>query len=255
MKKLLLLPLFHSLVASLLLTAEEPTAPKTFLDKISALPGWKMLGKKDFAQVNCDPETFQFGDPGSVHCTGKPHGGLRTAKSYKNFEVAFEWRHNKHAGNAGVFLWCPRSVLDKLPRGRLPQGIEVQILDLGYEENHFKKKGKHSNWFTSHGDVFPVGVGRMKAATPQVTYKDEKGNEYKVGKPNSARSFPTKRLTRPKGKWNHYYIQAEDGTVKLWVNGEKVNEGRECTPNEGHFVLESEGAPVDFRGMKLRELK
>ena len=70
MKKLLLLPLFQSLVASLLLTAEEPTAPKAFLDKISALPGWKMLGKKDFAQVNCDPETFQFSDPGSVHCTG-----------------------------------------------------------------------------------------------------------------------------------------------------------------------------------------
>ncbi len=233
---------------------DEPVAPKAFLDEIGAPPGWKVLGEKDFAQVNCDPDTFQFGQPGSVHCTGKPHGGLRSVKVYKNFEVTFSWRHNKYAGNAGIFLWCPRAVLDKLPRGKLPQGIEVQILDLGYEENWEKNKGRKSPWFTSHGDVFPVGVGRMKAVTPQITYKDENGKDYVVGKPNSARSFPTKRLTRPHGKWNHYYVRAVDGTVKLWVNGEMVNEGRECKPSEGHFVLESEGAPIDFRGMKLREL-
>ena len=148
---------------------------------------------------------------------------------------------------------CPRSV-DKLPRGRLPQGIEIQILDLGYEENHLKNKGKHSNWFTSHGDVFPVGVGRMKAFTPEITYVAKDGTKYKVGKPNSARSFPTKRLTRPHGHWNHYYIRAINGEVRLWVNGEEVSGGYDCKPSEGHLVMESEGAPIDYRAMRLREL-
>ena len=246
--------LIISLLFAMLVHAEdEKVTTRAFLDGVSG-QGWKALGEKDFAQVNCDPETFQFKKDGIIHCTGKPNGGLRSVKAYKNFEVVFEWRHNKYAGNAGVFLWCPRSVLDKLPRGRLPQGIEVQILDLGYEENHLKNKGKHSNWFTSHGDVFPVGVGRMKAFTPQITYTAKDGSKYVVGKPGSARSFPTKRLTKGVGQWTHYYIRAINGEIRLWVNGEEVSGGYDCKPSEGHFVLESEGSSMDYRGMLLREL-
>ena len=241
------------LFAPFFVLAEEKATPKAFIDGHSG-PGWKVMGKDDFARVNCDPDTFQFREDGTIHCTGRPSGGLRSQKVYKNFEVVFEWRHNRRAGNAGVFIWCPRAVLDKLPRGRLPQGIEVQILDLGYEENHLKNKGKHSDWFTSHGDVFPVGVGRMKAFTPQITYTAEDGTKYTVGKPNSARCFPTKRLTKGVGQWNHYYIRAINGVVRLWVNGEEVSGGFDCKPSEGHFVLESEGAPMDYRGMRLREL-
>ena len=74
-----------------------------------------------------------------MHCTGNPFGGLRSVKIYKNFEMVLEWRDNKYSGNAGIFIWCPRKVLDTLHRGRLPQGIEIQILDLGYEENFFEK--------------------------------------------------------------------------------------------------------------------
>jgi hypothetical protein len=216
--------------------------------------GWSSLGKDDFAQVNCDVDTFKFNKDGTMHCTGKPSGGLRSEKIYENFEMVFEWRHNQYSGNAGIFIWCPRDVLDKLPRGTLPQGIEIQFLDIGYEENHLKNKGKHSDWFTSHGDIFPVGVGRMKAFTPEITYTAKDGTEYDVGKPTSARSFPTKRLSKGVGEWNHYYIRAINGEVRLWVNGEEVNGGSDCKPSIGHIVMESEGAPVDYRGMKLREL-
>ena len=227
--------------------------PKAFVDGFSGT-GWVTLMEKDFAQVNCDPDTFLFGEkPGTMHCTGNPFGGLRSVKIYKNLEMVLEWRHNKYSGNAGIFIWCPRKVLNTLPRGRLPQGIEIQILDLGYEENFLKNKKKRSDWFTSHGDVFPVGVGRMKAMNPELTYT-ENGDTWKVGKPTSARSFPTKRLTRPHGEWNHYYFRAINGEVRLWVNGEEVSGGYECKPSEGHLVMESEGAPIDFRGMRLREL-
>jgi len=232
------------------------TAVLSVADEQEALtdPGWVSLGEKDFAQVNCDPDTFQFGkEPGTLHCTGKPHGGLRSQKIYRDFEIEFEWRHNQYAGNAGIFLWCPRKVLDELPRGKLPQGIEVQILDLGYEERWLKGKGKHSAWFTSHGDIFPVGIGQMRAANPQMTYTED-GATWTVGNPNSKRSFPTKRLTRPHGQWNHYHIRAVDGTVTLRVNGEEVTRAYDCQPREGHLVMESEGAPIDFRGMRLREL-
>lgn len=215
---------------------------------------WKVLGESDFAAVNCDPETFQFGEePGSVHCTGVPHGGLKSRKVLTNFELEFEWRHNRVAGNSGVFLWSTASVLESLPKNKLPEGIEVQILDLGYETNWIKNNGKHSDWFTSHGDIFSVGGSTMKASNPEATYTEE-GSTWTVRKPDAQRTFPTKRLTKPAGEWNHYRIAARDGEVVLWVNGEQVSRATDCEPRVGHLVLESEGAPVDFRGMRLREL-
>ena len=75
-----------------------------------------------------------------------------------------------------------------------------------------------------------------------------------VGKPNSSRSFPTQRLTKPAGQWNHYYIRAINGEVRLWVNGVEVSGGTECKPATGYLCLESEGAPIEFKGLRIREL-
>jgi hypothetical protein len=73
--------------------------------------------------------------------------------------------------------------------------------------------------------------------------------------PNGTRSFPSKRLSKGVNEWNHYYIKAVDGVIRLSVNGEEVSGGKECHPSEGYVCLESEGSPVDFRGLKIRELK
>ena len=71
------------------------------------------------------------------------------------------------AGNSGVFVWAPEEALkdlkpDKLPRG----GIEVQMLDHGYTEQYEKQTGKKADWFTTNGDVFPVGKSKMKPFPP-----------------------------------------------------------------------------------------
>jgi hypothetical protein len=216
--------------------------------------GWTALTLADFVNVNGDADTWIERD-GAIACTGKPIGGARLAKSLTNFELVLEWRHLEHAGNSGVFLWCPESAFTDLPPGTLPRsGIEVQVLDLGYEEDWKDSKGSHSDWFTSHGDVFPVGGSSMRAFTPQIEYTDAAGAKYVVGSPDSSRSFPTKRLTRGAGQWNHYYVRAIHGEVRLWVNGEEVNGGNQCTPGTGYLALEAEGAPVEFRNLRLREL-
>ena len=93
----------------------------------------------------------------------------------------------------------------------------------------------------------------MKASNPEATYTED-GSTWTVRKPDGQRTFPAKRLTKPAGEWNHYRIVARDGEVVLWVNGEQVSRATDCEPRVGHLVLESEGAPVDFRGMRLREL-
>jgi hypothetical protein len=241
-----------SAVTSVLM-ADEGAAPSQETLKGQG-PGWRKLTEADFENVNCDPDTWTWKD-GLVQCTGKPVGVIRTKQEFTNFELVAEWRHLKPAGNSGIFLWATAEGMKDLKPNSLPKvGIEVQVLDLGYETNWEKSKGKPSDWFTSHGDVFPVGGSTMKAITPQITYTREDGTTYVVGKPDSKRSFPTKRITKGAGEWNHYYVRAVNGEVELWVNGEKVNGGKECEPRKGFLCLESEGSPVEFRGLRIHEL-
>lgn len=220
------------------LAAAEPAAPKAFIDGEG--PGWVSLGEKDFVNVNCDKETWTWKD-GEVHCMGKPVGVIKSIKPYKNLELVAQWRHLSSGGNSGIFLWASEEALTDLKPGTLPPGgIEVQVLDHGYVEQFEKKNGKKPDWFTSNGDVFPVGKSDMKPFEPIA--------------PDKKRSFPRKHLSKGHGEWNHYYVRAINGEVRLWVNGEEVSGGTNCTPNSGFLCLESEGAPVEFKGIRIREL-
>lgn len=217
-------------------TAPAADLPKAFVDGNG--PGWRVLTLDDFENVNCDPDTWTWED-GKFKCTGSPVGVIRTHEFVKNIELVVEWRHLKSAGNSGVFLWVPKESVTDLPKGRLPHGIEVQVLDHGYTEQ-YEKSGKKADWFTTNGDVFPVGVSDM-APFPPVA-------------PDGKRSFPSKNLSKGVGEWNHYYVRAINGEVRLWVNGEEVSGGTGCTPSTGYLALESEGSPVEFRNLRIREL-
>ena len=203
--------------------------------------GWRDMGEADFVNVNCKPDTFAWRD-GVAYCTGNPVGVIRSKTQYVNFEMTLQWRHMRNAGNSGVFVWAIPSSIKALEagKGRLPGGIEVQVLDLGYKTQYERGGKRKADWFTCHGDVFPVGAAKMKPFLPVA--------------PNKTRSFPTKELTLGTGKWNHYYIRAINGEVRLWVNGEEVSGGTGCQPSKGFICLESEGSPVEFRNLRLRVL-
>lgn len=218
-------------------TAPSETVSRAFIDGQG--PGWRSLGECDFVNVNCFEDTWTW-DAEGAHCTGQPVGVIRTKKKYKNFELVAEWRHNKYAGNSGIFVWMIDESLKDLKPGGLPHGIEVQVLDLGYEERYEKENGKKSDWFTSHGDVFPVGAAEMQPFPPVA--------------PNGRRSFPTENRSLAAGNWNHYYVRSINGEVRLWVNGVEVSGGTGCSPSEGYLGLESEGSPIDFRNLRIREL-
>lgn len=203
--------------------------------------GWVSIGKDDFVSVNGKPDTWRWADDGVLHCSGMPVGVMRTKKQYRNFEMAISWCHLKDAGNSGVFVWASEEALAKLTKPGLPDtGIEVQVLDLGYTASYEKSSGKKGDWFTCHGDVFPVGTSTMTPFPPL--------------SPNGSRSFPKKNTTKGFGQWNHYLIRAVDGVIRLWVNGEEVSGGEKCNPSSGYLCLESEGSPIDFKDIKIREI-
>lgn len=181
--------------------------------------------------------------PGTVeaHCTGNPVGVIRSQKQYTNFELVARWRHLESGGNSGIFVWAPPEGLEGLQSNQLPEaGIEVQILDHGFAEKYEQRTGKKGDWFTTDGDVFPVGNATMTPFPP--------------ASPNGSRSFPRKNLSKGAGEWNHYYVRCVNGEVRLWVNGEEVSGGTGCKPATGYLCLESEGAPVEFRDLRIREL-
>ncbi|ADG65871.1 protein of unknown function DUF1080 [Planctopirus limnophila DSM 3776] len=221
--------------------AEETAAATGVVAKIDGVgPGWRALGKDDFTNVNCYEDTWTW-DGSLVKCTGKPVGVIRSIKPYTNFELVAEWQHLRAGGNSGIFVWASEQALNSIKPGQLPPGgIEVQVLDHGYTEQYEKSTGKKADWFTSHGDVFPVGSSKMKPFPPTA--------------PNGQRSFPRKNLSKGINEWNHYYVRAINGEIRLWVNGEEVSGGEKCEPATGFLCLESEGAPVEFRNIRIREL-
>jgi Domain of Unknown Function (DUF1080) len=224
------------------LGAETPPAPVAVIRAAvdDQAPGWHELGPDDFAKVNGAEDTWSWKN-GVLHCTGQPLGVIRSAKIYQNFELVVEWMHEKPAGNSGVFVWTtPESVEALAAEGKpgLPKGIEVQILDHAFT-TQMAEAGKKTDWFGTNGDVFAVGV-TMKPFPPL--------------SPDGSRSFPRQHLAKGHGEWNQYYIRAINGEVRLWVNGEEVSGGNGCDPAAGFLCLESEGSPIRFRKLRIREL-
>ena len=227
-----------AIVANLVPADESENHPKAFIDGQGL--GWRSLGGDDFTNVNCDKDTWTWEDA-TVHCTGKPIGVIRTKKTFKNFELVAQWQLKKSGGNSGIFVWATDDGMKDLKPDALPSiGIEVQVLDHGYTEQYEKSSGKKADWFTTHGDIFPVRGSKLKPFPPV--------------SPDGSRSFPRKHLSKGINQWNHYYVRCINGEVRLWVNGEEVSGGNEANPSEGYICLESEGAPVDFKNIRIREL-
>lgn len=184
------------------------------------LSGW--------VNANCAPETWSVTN-GMIHCSGRPTGAIRTDRQYENFIMEVEWRHLTSGGNSGVFIWGTPIAAPGVPFLR---GIEVQVLDHGYPA-----KGKNE-WYTTHGDVFPIHGATMKP----------------FGRHNGQRSFPSEERSKPSPEWNHYRIVCTNGTLRLSVNGKEVSGGENCNYRKGYLALESEGAPVQFRNIRIKEL-
>ena len=199
------------------------------------IPKWvDLFNGKDLTgwiDVNTSPETWSVKD-GLLICKGKPIGVMRSEKQYENFLLHVEWRHMEPGGNSGIFAWS-----DALPFGnRLPKGLEIQMLELDWVKLH-TRKGKVPPIAYVHGELF--GAGGLKAVPDN---------------PRGRRSKSLENRCKGKGEWNTYDVVCVDGVVKLSVNGKFVNGISHVQYKKGYLCLESEGAEIHFRNMKIMEL-
>jgi len=60
---------------------------------------------------------------------------------------------------------------------------------------------------------------------------------------------PIEKRCKGRGEWNTYDVVAVDGVIKLSVNGIS-----QATQKKGYLCLESEGAEIHFRNIRIMEL-
>jgi hypothetical protein len=63
-----------------------------------------------------------------------------------------------------------------------------------------------------------------------------------------------RNVARPINQWNVCRISSSGGAITVDINGKKVGEVTGCRPNRGWIALQSEGAEVHFRRIRIREM-
>lgn len=226
-------------LAAVLLVFTGPgasTAPTVPEEPIKLFNGQDLSGwTADVPAADEDPEvkpSFIVRD-GLLVSLGSPGGHLLTEKEYADYRLTVEYRFPGKGGNCGVLIHAsaPRALY-----GMFPQSIEVQM------------QSGHA------GDFWCI---RENIEVPDM----EKRRPHKEGQtfgggPEDARNI--KNLTddseKPLGEWNTMTIECRGDEVKVWVNGELVNHGTNCTAASGRIALQAEGTEVEFRKVRLEPL-
>jgi hypothetical protein len=175
------------------LAAQSPLPQFVDLFNGKDLTGWD--------NINTAEDTWKFRD-GLLICSGRPLGVLCSRKMYENFVLHIEWRHMEAGGNSGVFVW---SAARPDPESRLPDGVEVQMLELDWPKLNTRNGVEPAAAYV-HGELFGVGGVKVTPDNPRAT---------------RSMSIENRALGRP--EWNTYDVVAVDGTIKLSVNGKFVN--------------------------------
>jgi len=170
---------------------------------------------------------------GMLVSLGTPPGHLLTNSAYQNYRLEVEYRFPGKPGNCGVLVHA--STLRALYK-MFPQSIEVQML--------------HEN----AGDFWCI---KEDIEVPDMeTRRPRKEGEKWGGSEGDARRILnlTDGSEKPLGEWNTMIVEARDRGIRVWVNGDLVNDGFNCTADRGRIALQAEGSEVEFRRVEIGPL-
>ena len=179
------------------------------------LSGWTYHLRDPNAKME---DTWSVAD-GVLRCTGRPAGYLMTEKKYTNYVLKVEWRwpEGSKPGNNGVLLRVQGG--EHFHGGVWPKSIEAQLAN------------------QSAGDIFHIGQFPMK------------GDPERTKGRRTAKMHPSNE--KPLGEWNEYECILKGGDLTLKVNGQVQNTATEVEEVPGAIGLQSEGAPIEYRNIRL----
>lgn len=92
-----------------------------------------------------------------------------------------------------------------------------------------------------------------KVGSNQINLAQKSEGAFLGGKVQGAKTVGD--LQKPAGEWNEWRIVATGDRLTLWCNGTQAWEATSLTPAQGYLGLQAEGAPMEFRNIRIRELK
>ncbi len=206
--------------------------------------GKDLTGWTTFLEGGANPaKTWTIKD-GVIACTGKPAGYLITDKEYGDYVLRVQWRwpDAKKAGNNGVFVHV--SGKDQI----WPKGVEAQL-----------QSGRAGDFWLVDG--FKLNIPKERNDPNSSRHYLREGEAWKTTGRKDKRNRDiyeiehNRKVEKPLGEWNQYEITCKGDTVTLVVNGTKVNEGTGAEATKGKILLQSEGAPIEFRNIEIKKLK
>jgi hypothetical protein len=213
--------------------AEEATSPTTVMRLFNGkdLSGWK----PDVPARDADPSgppSFVIRD-GNLVSLGKPEGHLVTDGRYRDYRLEVEYRFPGKPGNCGVLVHASRPrALYKM----FPQSIEVQLMS-----------GNAGDFWVIREDIKTEDMETRRPRRPGEKWGSAEGDARRI-------LNMTDGSEKPLGEWNSLAIEARGRTLKVWLNGDFVNEGFDATVDQGRIALQAEGAEVEFRKVEIGPL-
>lgn len=163
---------------------------------------------------------------------GEPKGHLITDKDYRDYRLDVEYRFPGKTGNCGVLVHAskPRALY-----GMFPQSIEVQMMS-----------GNAGDFWVIQEDIEVPNMVERRGPRERWGGTDKHDRRIKNLTDNSE---------KPPGEWNHLRIECRGRVVKVWVNGDLVNDGHNATADHGKIAIQAEGAEVEFRRVELTPIQ
>jgi hypothetical protein len=162
---------------------------------------------------------------------GEPRGHLLTDSSYRDYRLEIEYRFPATPGNAGVLVHAstPRALYRMFPRS-----IEVQM-----------EHGNAGDFWCIMEDIHVPDMERRRG--PPAQWGTTEGKARRI-------LNLTDNSEKPLGEWNTMVIEAVGRSIRVWVNGDLVNDGSDATADRGRIALQSEGSEVEFRKLSLTRI-
>jgi hypothetical protein len=165
---------------------------------------------------------------GMLVSLGEPRGHLLTDSSYHDYRLEVQYRFPGKPGNAGVLVHAstPRALYKMFPRS-----VEVQM-----------EHGNAGDFWCILEDIRVADMERRRGPPEQWGTTEGKARRIR-----NLTDSSEKRL----GEWNTMVIEAVGRSIRVWVNGDLVNDGSDATADRGRIALQSEGSEVEFRKVVL----